>query len=344
MTSRHEYIIFAPNVRAGGGLVLLNALLEVANRESETRAFLDARAAASLPRFPRIDISWVRPGLMGRLQSERDLAQTAGSTSKILCFSGVPPLLRPRGKVLVYAQNALTVSKFPLGSFSARTAARLLMERGLHQLLAHNVDEYIVQTSSMGQFVRQVLPKIPVRVVPFVSSLDAPADAATPQGISAPSFLYPAHDDPHKNHANLLDAWALLAADGIRPILILTLQDGRNRLHQRIEDCRAEGGEILCIGLLNRTEMMATLRSASAVIYPSLIESFGLPLLEARQLGRPIVAAELDYVRDVCEPTETFDPQSPRSIARAVKRMLKVKESSPTLYSASAAWSEMIHS
>jgi hypothetical protein len=44
--------------------------------------------------------------------------------------------------------------------------------------------------------------------------------------------------------------------------------------------------------------------------------------MEAQAAGLPILAAELDFVRDVCEPTVTFDPHSARSIARAVERFL----------------------
>ena len=57
-------------------------------------------------------------------------------------------------------------------------------------------------------------------------------------------------------------------------------------------------------------------------IYPSTLESFGLPLLEARAAGLPIITGELDYVRDIVDPDETFDPNSPLSMARAVKRFL----------------------
>jgi glycosyltransferase involved in cell wall biosynthesis len=57
-----------------------------------------------------------------------------------------------------------------------------------------------------------------------------------------------------------------------------------------------------------------------ALIYPSLFESFGLPLLEARLAGVPILAAERDYVRDVITPAVSFDPESSLSIARAVMR------------------------
>jgi glycosyltransferase involved in cell wall biosynthesis len=59
-----------------------------------------------------------------------------------------------------------------------------------------------------------------------------------------------------------------------------------------------------------------------ALIFPSTFESFGLPLIEARQAGLPVLAPELDYVRDVLDPEQAFNPESPLSIARAVKRFL----------------------
>jgi glycosyltransferase involved in cell wall biosynthesis len=57
------------------------------------------------------------------------------------------------------------------------------------------------------------------------------------------------------------------------------------------------------------------------------MESLGLPLIEARREGLPVLAAELDYVRDVIDPDEAFDPYSKISIARAVKRFLGLDES-----------------
>ena len=52
----------------------------------------------------------------------------------------------------------------------------------------------------------------------------------------------------------------------------------------------------------------------------------GLPLLEAQSLSVPIIASERDYVRDLVEPSQTFDPASPLSIARAVMRAMEKTE------------------
>jgi glycosyltransferase involved in cell wall biosynthesis len=83
-----------------------------------------------------------------------------------------------------------------------------------------------------------------------------------------------------------------------------------------------EGLRVVNHGVVTATRMAELYAASSALIYPSFFESFGLPLLEASAAGLPIVAAERDYVRDVVEPAETFDPTSAVSIARAVRRHL----------------------
>ena len=51
-------------------------------------------------------------------------------------------------------------------------------------------------------------------------------------------------------------------------------------------------------------------------------------------MGIPIVASELNYVRDVCQPQETFNPHEPLSIARAMQRFLGLQRPSIEVLSA----------
>ena len=89
-------------------------------------------------------------------------------------------------------------------------------------------------------------------------------------------------------------------------------------------DCiaRREKLNIHNLGYMSRSDIMQTYSHSRALIYPSFSESLGLPLIEAHRCNVPIIAPELDFVRDVCSPAETFDPHSPTSIARAVQRFL----------------------
>jgi glycosyltransferase involved in cell wall biosynthesis len=142
------------------------------------------------------------------------------------------------------------------------------------------------------------------------------------------NFLYVASGEPHKNHRNLTEAWALLAMEEIRPGLYLTLDKSRfSELCAWIEGkTKSLGLNVTNLGSISAQDLDRVYKGSLALIYPSDFESLGLPLIEARCAGLPILAAERDYVRDVVDPEETFDPNSPVSIARAVKRFLEIPE------------------
>ena len=63
-----------------------------------------------------------------------------------------------------------------------------------------------------------------------------------------------------------------------------------------------------------------------ALMFPSLIESLGLPLIEANALSKPIIASNFQYVKDVCFPIKTFNPYSAESIAKAIIDFLSLKD------------------
>jgi glycosyltransferase involved in cell wall biosynthesis len=163
--------------------------------------------------------------------------------------------------------------------------------------------------------------KIKVKIVPFAYTQSCQL-SNNRQG-----FVYVASGEEHKNHFRLLQAWSLLGKQGLKLKLILTIGSSFKTLVSKINFLRNNNGlEIYNMGLVKHEEIFEIYKNAEAIIYPSLIESFALPLIEASQIGLPIIASELDYVREVCEPIETFDPTSHISIMRAVRRFIKKPE------------------
>jgi len=164
---------------------------------------------------------------------------------------------------------------------------------------------------------------VPVSTLPYALPIDAPAQAAGRRW----DFVYVADGEPHKNHRFLIEAWKLLAEQGVRPSLALTLPSRNSELSLWVrEQAQQYGLQIEDLGFLPHTEVLALYRRAGALVFPSRGESFGLPLFEARELGLPILASERDYVRDICQPAQAFDPDSPLSIARAIRRHLGLPE------------------
>ena len=156
-------------------------------------------------------------------------------------------------------------------------------------------------------------------------------------------FVYVADGEAHKNHRSLLAAWQLLAQEGLRPSLALTLGSRDKALIRQIEAASVSAGLLITnLGQMPRDDVLALYANASAMIFPSTSESFGLPLVEAAHLGLPIIASELDFVRDVCIPAQTFDPVSPVSVARAVKRFMGRSEAPLMLRTPSEFWGALL--
>jgi glycosyltransferase involved in cell wall biosynthesis len=157
-------------------------------------------------------------------------------------------------------------------------------------------------------------------------------------------FIYVATGEPHKNHMNLLEAWKLLASEGLYPSLCLTISASVHPgLFQTIEQAKIDHKlNIFNVQTHVPSDMHGLYENSRALVYPSMLESFGLPLVEARQAGLSIIAAELDYVRDLVDPEEVFDPRSPQSIARAIKRFLQIPETPITILSSEAFVSRLL--
>lgn len=341
---RHcKWVLYAPNIHVGGGLVLLRPLLSSLPKDDTVKIFLDERARAKFEIPEAADVQWVKPTILSRLNAERTLSSVSDVGDNVFCFHGLPPVFRNRGRVIVFQQNRNYFDITPLRNFSLRTGVRLAFERFISRRFRGRVSEYIVQTPSMARdlvrwYCRGMKKAEPaVRIVPFVSELP-PEPKVTVAGAEW-DFVYVADGEAHKNHRCLLEAWRVLAQQGLRPKLALTLGARDGGLEQLMVALRAEcGAEVHNLGQMPHEQVIGLYRRTRALIFPSLGESFGLPLIEAQQLGVPIVASELDYVRDVCEPAQTFDPRSAQSIARAVKRFLQQPELPLHLHSPAEFW------
>lgn len=324
-----EVVLYAPNVHTGGGLVLLQALLGAWPAGSPLRLFLDARNEPRVQIPEGAAVHWVAPTALARLKGEFAARRAAGPDAILFCFHGLPPVLPSRARVVVFLQNRNYLRGVRLSQFPLPTRLRLIFERTIGRCFRHRVSEYVVQTPTMRREVLDWLGAAervpPVRIAPFVADITVGDTAVQTERTRQWDFVYVADGVAHKNHRRLLEAWRLLAEDGLRPSLVLTLGPRDKVLAQELLAVADRHGlRVENRGELTREGVAALYAQAGALVFPSFGESFGLPLIEAANAGLPIVASELDYVRDVCVPVQTFDPGSATSIARAVRRQLAV--------------------
>lgn len=326
--SGRALFVHATNVHGGGGRSLLNALLQSLPNDLPVVALLDTRMRTpeELPR--NLKVKRVEPSIRRRLAAEWWLARNVKQNDVVLCFGNLPPLFQLQGSSVVFVQNRYLIDQVDLGSFPFGTWLRLRIERFWFSLKAGNAQAFIVQTPSMQKILESPgrAGEKPVYVLPFVNTSQGyqrNLPTVRAEG-AARDFIYVASGEPHKNHRVLIEAWCELAREGHFPSLWLTL-DEKNSVHlcRWIERRKSQKGlQIENLGGRSHDEIKHLYTQATALIYPSTFESFGLPLIEARQAGLAVLASELDFVRDVLDPEEVFDPQSSVSIARAVKRFM----------------------
>lgn len=305
--------------------MLLQSIVDEWPNDSQIVAWIDIRARERLVLPLNTKIFWIRPSFLSRLKAEISLAFGSHPAEPVLFFHNLPPLLPVNGEVIVFLQNRILIEDSSLSNFSLRTRLRLIFERAFFKILRHKVDVYYVQTPSMAALLRGWYGggSVDIRISSFAPPL------LKSKGISSREwdFVYVSDGEAHKNHKTLVEGWIILGQNGIYPSLALTLSDRDKALRSWIDDkARSYNLNIIDLGVLSRSEVSKLYDQAGAMIFPSVSESFGLPLIEARSADIPILAGELDFVRDVCDPVECFDPKSAVSIARAVRRFLQHPE------------------
>jgi glycosyltransferase involved in cell wall biosynthesis len=320
-------IVHATNIHTGGGAWLLSAILRDRPQTGDLILFCDRRMVLDPSVEAGITVHRVEPKLSVRLAAEQKLRDTARDGDLVLAFGNLPPLYRLKAKTVLFLQNRYLVDPaMSLGGFSRRVRARLCVERIWLRKRLGNVDRVIVQTATMSALFEKAFGR-PAEVAALNPAEGEGRGAGrTVVADGRYDFVFVSSGEPHKNHRALIEAWVHLSRRGARPSLALTLAAERSAdiLALANEVNAASGTRIVNLGHVPATDVGAVYDSADALIFPSLGESFGLPLLEAEARGLPILAGELDYVRDLVDPAETFDPHSPRSIARAVCRFLKL--------------------
>jgi glycosyltransferase involved in cell wall biosynthesis len=320
---KKNLIIYAPSVRSDGGKVILAEFFKAIPSNCGFTFFINNELVNLVEPFGLAHIEIVKPGIFNRLAAEIKLLSLTKKNDIVITFTNTPPVFPLKAHVINFHQNIILLHKSTIKIFPWFKEMKFMAQRLFSYVFRNNVNEFIVQSSNMERAIRNCYgQKTKVKIVPFACTQLSSLLSNNRQG-----FVYVAHGDEHKNHFRLLQAWSLLGKQGFKPKLILTISSGYKTLVSKINFLREnEGLEIYNVDSVNHEEIFQIYKNSEALIYPSLMESFALPLIEASQISLPIIASELDYVREVCEPIETFDPNSPISIMRAVRRFIKKPE------------------
>ena len=144
-------------------------------------------------------------------------------------------------------------------------------------------------------------------------------------GIAEDYLMYVGNFKPHKNVKGLLDAYARLPQPVQNRCLLLLCGhlDAFGEQVRRAAAARGLGRRVVFPGAVPDADLPALYSGASAFVFPSLYEGFGIPPLEAMACGTPVVCSDAPPLPDVVgEAALVVNARRPEAIAEAIARVL----------------------
>ena len=128
-----------------------------------------------------------------------------------------------------------------------------------------------------------------------------------------PTFVTVGTIEARKNHLLLLDVWSRLAESlgDQTPRLLIIGQRGweADEVFERLDKDETLHGHVVELSRCSDDELARHISSARALLFPSFVEGYGLPLIEALDAGVPVIASDLPVFRELCGTIPTYlDP------------------------------------
>ena len=144
-------------------------------------------------------------------------------------------------------------------------------------------------------------------------------------------LLYPANFWRHKNHTMLITAFGMYRkhrpASDLKLVLTGTSVSRMGYLQEAVRTMGLQDWVVMP-GFLPDDAFVSLLQSCRALIFPSLYEGFGMPVLEAMAAGKPVLCSNITSLPEVAgDAALYFDPRKPAEICEAIGQI----ESDPGL-------------
>ena len=145
-------------------------------------------------------------------------------------------------------------------------------------------------------------------------------------GLRAGYVFLPTGIDPRKNWREALTAFALLdplLRERHQLVLTCRVDDTQRQMLGAVAHELGIADDLLVTGVVDDDVLVALYQGADLVLFPSRYEGFGLPPLEARLCGAPVVCGDNSSLREVItDPAARFDADDPAAIASVLRRAL----------------------
>jgi glycosyltransferase involved in cell wall biosynthesis len=230
------------------------------------------------------------------------------------------------GRQYVYCHNPapFCAERIPAERHDRRFMLFRRFYGALYRCFIHRNTAVIVQQDWLREQFRE---RFGVRrVIVAYPDVPRPVDVgATPRGSLPAKFLYPAFPRVFKNFELLGECVSILERDARwKGEMIVTIDGSENSYAREIRERYGHLRTLRFVGLQPPERLADLYANCDALVFPSLLETWGLPLTEAKSHRLPILAADRPYAHETvgsCDRVTFFDPIDAEALA---SRMLEL--------------------
>lgn len=272
-------------------------------------------------------VDWCRDRRVSRLpvQCERNI-NDAGFD--VVHFNGFADIVNPG---LISAPTVLTYHGDVHWELPGVTGSRIgdFGRRALERSKMPQYDRVLVVSSDLGRRVRKRYQRFGVTPTTVYNGIDheqftpsarSPGDVS---GLDTPYVLHTSHHTKKKNPEGILRAFARVGDVADASLVICGRGWRENADVRELITALEIDDRVTLTGYVSKEALISLYRNAAVFLYPSLHESFGLPIVEAMACGTPVVTADRYAPPEIAgDAALTCDPESPDGIAECVSRLL----------------------
>ncbi|MBR2212670.1 MAG: glycosyltransferase family 4 protein [Fibrobacter sp.] len=141
-------------------------------------------------------------------------------------------------------------------------------------------------------------------------------------------LLFVGNLEPRKNFGNLVKALEILHQKGISlPLTVVGPKGWKNNSESTLLQKSTISKNIQHVGFVSDEELKSLYINSAALVFPSLYEGFGIPVLESLNYGTPVLTTKGSVMEEIVQDCGMyFDARDPESIAHIIESFLSVQQ------------------
>ncbi|MDR0795869.1 MAG: glycosyltransferase family 4 protein [Tannerella sp.] len=341
-------VVSAVNLKVGGTLTILRGCLQYLSELAETGAYrivalIYRKELALFPNIEYIEMQWPKKNWGFRLWCEYvTMKKYANQLSPVYLWlslhDATPNVVAERR--VVYCHNSFPYYKWKLREwwFAPKIVLFALFTKYIYRKNMDKNKYVVVQQEWMKQdFIHSfgLKEKSIIVAPPPVILKNQPDGIAEPDHTAQCdySFLYAAAPDSHKNFECICQAAKILEEKkGISNFKVyITVKGNENRYAGWLFRKWGKAvNQLHFTGYLDKPSLYAFYHRCHCLIFPSKVETWGLPITEFSAYKKPMLLADLPYARETaggCSKVAFFNPDDPNELAVKMKRLIQGDDS-----------------